>query len=155
VVYGEVFGGKTAGHKNYTGHKQAGFRVFDTVIIPRPEADEMVLSWDRSKIAQWRDHGGQFFGDEMMIQLGSAALKQEPTPRLATIKGKDLPKTLKGVSDWLQQFAKTKCRLDDGAKAKSEGVVVRTHDRSKIAKIRFEDYERTLRPPAVPQKKRK
>ena len=152
VVYGEVFGGRTSQHKNYTAHQKTGYRVFDVVFILRPQADEMIANWDRQKIAQWRDNGGQNFRDEAAIKTVSEILKQDTTPRLATIKGKDLPKTVKGVSDWLQQFAKTKCRLDDGAKAKSEGVVVRTHNRSKIAKIRFEDYERTLRTPQ-PQKK--
>lgn len=145
VLYGEVFGGITEHSKNYTAHRKSGFRVFDVVTIPRHEADEMILNWDRLKIASWRDNGGQSFGDEDMIQFTAVALSQKPTPRLMAIKGKELPKTLKGVNDWLQQFAKTKCGLDDGARAKSEGVVVRTRDRSKIAKIRFEDYERTFR----------
>lgn len=80
---------------------------------------------------------------------------QAVTPRLCTIKGKDLPKDHKGVLDWLHRVTpNTKVRLDDGAKAKSEGVVVRTNDRSKIAKIRYEDYERTLRPQKPGKKKR-
>jgi hypothetical protein len=33
----------------------------------------------------------------------------------------------------------------DRAAGRPEGLVVRNKDRSKIAKLRFEDYERTLR----------
>ena len=76
-------------------------------------------------------------------------INQSIVPRLATIKGKDLPKTHKEVMEWLREKSpKTKCGLDvldEGAKGKSEGVVVRTADRKKIAKIRYEDYDRTLR----------
>jgi hypothetical protein len=33
--------------------------------------------------------------------------------------------------------------MGDGL-GRAEGVVIRTHDRKKIAKLRFEDYEKTL-----------
>jgi hypothetical protein len=35
--------------------------------------------------------------------------------------------------------------LDDAAGGKSEGIVLRSPDRSTIAKARFEDYERTMK----------
>jgi hypothetical protein len=42
-------------------------------------------------------------------------------------------------------LAETLCRLDDAAGGKPEGIVLRSPDRSTIAKARFEDYERTLK----------
>jgi metallo-beta-lactamase class B len=39
----------------------------------------------------------------------------------------------------------SRCRLDDEAAGVPEGMVVRSPDRSRIAKLRREDYERTLR----------
>jgi hypothetical protein len=156
VVFGEVFGGKTTkGAKNYTGQRRLSFRVFDAVFIDWETADEMLSNWPREKIASWREHGGQTFVDEAKIDAIAKSLEQETTPRLTTVKGKDLPKDHKDVLEWLHQVSpKTKVRLDDGAKAKSEGVVIRTSDRSKIAKIRYEDYERTLRPPQPGKKKK-
>lgn len=158
VVFGEVFGGKTGQAKQYTAKKATGFRIFDVLKIPRPLADDMVLGreWDRQKISVWRQHGGQTFLSNAELEYWFSTFLTEPlTPRLGTFKGKDIPKAHKDVLEWLQQFAKTRCRLDDGAKAKSEGVVIRNADRSKIAKIRFEDYERTLRPQKPPMKKGK
>ena len=40
---------------------------------------------------------------------------------------------------------KTNVALSDSAQMKPEGVILRNNDRTKIVKLRFEDYERTLR----------
>jgi len=155
IVFGEVFGGKTtAGAKNYTGQRKVGFRVFDIAVIEWVLADEMVSGWPREKIASWRDNGGQIYLDEKQLSVEVDQLYTELTPRLTTVKGKNLPKDHKDVLEWLHQVSpKTQVRLDDGAKAKSEGVVIRTPCRGKIAKIRYEDYERTLRPQKPGKKK--
>lgn len=39
----------------------------------------------------------------------------------------------------------TNVQLSQNALKKPEGLVLRNHDRSKIVKIRFEDYERILK----------
>lgn len=39
----------------------------------------------------------------------------------------------------------TRAKLDGGGGGKAEGIVMRTPDRSVIAKLRIEDYERALR----------
>ena len=50
------------------------------------------------------------------------------------------------ILDSLQKFASnSKVALTDSALGKSEGVVLRNRDRSKIVKLRFEDYLRTLK----------
>ncbi len=46
---------------------------------------------------------------------------------------------------FLHSFESTRCKLDEGADGVPEGVVVRSPDRSAIAKIRREDYDRTLK----------
>jgi hypothetical protein len=52
----------------------------------------------------------------------------------------------KVVLENLKKFIPTtKVALSENALKKSEGVVLRNESRSKIVKVRFEDYERTLR----------
>lgn len=57
-----------------------------------------------------------------------------------------VPTTLADTHDWLRMLlTESHARLDDTGRGKPEGVVVRTADRARIAKIRFEDYERTAK----------
>jgi hypothetical protein len=50
------------------------------------------------------------------------------------------------VMNFLQNILpKSNVILSEGALGRSEGVVMRNDDRSKIVKLRFEDYERTLK----------
>jgi len=137
VCYFEVYGGSvTKNSKQYTNEKRMGHRLFDIVEIPN---FEYFYHLPIEQIASWRDNGGQKFLSES--ELHEIQLKL--TPRI----GIDiLPTGLLEVYDWITE------RLSDGTQApldycggRAEGVVVRTPDRSKIAKIRFEDYERTLR----------
>ena len=52
----------------------------------------------------------------------------------------------KVVLDNLKKFIpNTNVALSENALKKSEGVVLRNESRYKIVKVRFEDYERTLR----------
>jgi len=39
----------------------------------------------------------------------------------------------------------TKVALTENALGKAEGIVLRNEERKKIVKVRFEDYERTLK----------
>jgi hypothetical protein len=66
------------------------------------------------------------------------------TPRL---EAKSPPTALRETHAWLQAAlpGETFAPLDGDRKGRPEGVVVRTRDRGAIAKLRFEDYERTLR----------
>jgi len=54
-----------------------------------------------------------------------------------------LPTSIEAAYEWLKAFAQTRVDLG-GGRGSAEGVVVRTADRKAIAKLRFEDYERTL-----------
>jgi hypothetical protein len=93
VVFGEVFGGKTSQHKQYSGKKATGFRVFDVAKIPRPLADDMILGnhgWNREKISSWRQRGGQIYLPnyclENLFLLGGGPPLSPLTPRLTELK---------------------------------------------------------------------
>jgi len=138
VFYFEVYGGKTTkSSKQYTGSGLVGARLFDMVKIFNPDE---IVNLPIEKIATWRDNGGQKFYSEITLQNLNLPL----SPRI----GEDwVPDgNVQEVYDWLKtKIQTTKCSLDNGALGRPEGLVVRTFDRSKIAKIRFEDYERTMR----------
>jgi hypothetical protein len=139
VIYGEVYGkGINKGSKNYSSTKN-GFRVFDVVFLHNWEE---IIKWPVENISSWREHGGQIFLDaadlpEWCKEYGLASV---PTVPIA-----NLPTGLKETYDWLCQYKHSQAALDETAKKEAEGVVIRTNDRKSIAKLRFEDYERTLR----------
>jgi hypothetical protein len=56
-----------------------------------------------------------------------------------------LPTELEATYQFLLGHEWTRCKLDAAAAGMAEGIVIRTPDRSSIAKIRREDYERTLK----------
>jgi hypothetical protein len=141
VVFGEVYGAtvSTPGRKQYTSTGKTGFRVFDVAIIPPTILDSSV-----EQIAAWRDHGGQTFEDTLDID---AVIALSPgwqrVPSLAPYAW--LPMSVESTYNWLKYtISASQARLDPEAPGQPEGVIVRTRDRSRIAKIRFEDYERTL-----------
>lgn len=142
AIYFESYGGKTAKSKQYTNDRTQYGRVFDIFELSQVELEE-VLAMDLSKIASWRDNGGQpYFDCEKREQFTQYA--NLPTaPLLTTLSGKDLPKDVNDVLEWLTQFKTTQVGIN--AAGDSEGVIVRTQDRKKITKIRFEDYNRTMR----------
>lgn len=132
VVYGEVYGHKIgAAAKNYTTSDQVGFRPFDVASI-----DPAILDRDVREIAAWRESGGQYFFPYDL---------REPTPiEVPVLNASPPPTDIAGTYDWLREtVSATRCAMGcDGGQA--EGVVIRTPDRSRIAKIRFDDYRRTL-----------
>ncbi|WP_028552714.1 RNA ligase family protein [Paenibacillus sp. UNC451MF] len=142
VIYQESYGGKTKAAKNYTDSKTQGYRVFDVFSL---DQDELVrlLELPQEKIAEWRDHGNQPFYDETEKKKFIDKMELEFAPLLETIKASDFPTSLENTFSFLKQFESTKVGID--ASGKSEGIIVRTSDRKQIRKIRFEDYERTLR----------
>lgn len=140
VIYGEVYGGKSsAGSKNYSTTGAIGFRVFDVATIPLE-----VLSWTRERVALWRDSGGQeFVRSDVLAQVADdCGLSLVPLLLSAGVP----PTSVVDTHEWLSKtIITTYAKLDDSGRGHPEGVVVRVADRSKIAKIRFEDYQRTLR----------
>jgi len=101
------------------------------------------MSLPQEKIAEWRDHGNQPFYDEVNKIKFVQTFDLEFAPLLTNEKGALFPQTIEDTYAFLKQFAKTKVGLD--ATGRSEGIIVRSADRKQIRKIRFEDYDRTLR----------
>ena len=141
VVYGEVYGGavSTAGRKQYTSRGETGFRVFDIAQIP-----PTILDLPIEQIAAWRDNGGQGFEDSLKLkQLVAMGTGWQLVPSLTPWSW--LPMSVESTFNWLKYtISASQVRLDLDAPGEPEGVIVRTRDRSRIAKLRFEDYERTL-----------
>jgi hypothetical protein len=140
ILYLEVYGGKTtSSSKQYTGNQAIGYRLFDIATIL--DYQNLCDNYSVEQIAKWRDNGGQTFLPEYILAMSSIPL----VPRL----GIDiLPTSLEYTHKWLgMRINETWAPLDSDAIGRPEGIVVRSADRTKIAKLRFEDYERTLRKP--------
>jgi hypothetical protein len=141
----EVYGGKVTGaSKQYTGSRTTvGHRLFDCVVL---EDYEALLAKPRAEISSWRESGGQSFLSE--DELVSIAERDglELTPRLFTLDSTELPREIDKMRELLgERLPTTLSALDDQAGGEPEGIVLRSADRSTIAKARFRDYNRTLR----------
>ena len=64
---------------------------------------------------------------------------------LGAITAAQMPRSLAEAAAFLVPYAKTAAPLDEAALGHAEGVVARSMDRRQIAKLRFEDYRRTLK----------
>lgn len=144
VYYLEVFGGKvTAASKQYTAEMCVAYRLFDVVRLTE-YAPLLMLS--PQEIAGWRDNGGQSFVTAEELHNIADQETIELTPRLFTLPAAELPRTVEEMHVFLKQhLPESRTKLDEQAGGRPEGIVLRTSDRSVIAKARFEDYERTLK----------
>ena len=144
VYFGELYGGKiTAGSKQYTTAQRVGFRLFDAIVMQDFAAH---LGESAEAISNWREAGNQPFVDELALQDFAKSAEIPLTPRIAEIPVGELPATLQAGGAFLERWMpKSQCTLDESAAGKPEGLVIRTRDRKMIAKLRFEDYHRTLR----------
>jgi len=145
VYFFEIFGGRTGGKvaKQYTSDTKAyGWRLLDAFHLTHDKFSE-VMDMAPEKISGWRERGGQPFLHEDQLQDIAKQFPLELTPRIPIDQ---VPTGHQEVLDWMKErLPETQCRLDPGAGGKPEGLVVRTRDRKKIAKIKYRDYERTLR----------
>ena len=141
VYFFEVYGGTvTKNSKQYTGNKLVGARLFDVATV---QNHDKILDMPIEKIAAWRDNGGQTFYNESSLVGLSYRMSLALTPRLGVF---DIPTDFRHTYDWIGYvITTTRAALDNSALGRSECIVIRTADRSKIAKIRVEDYERTFR----------
>lgn len=144
VLYGELYGSNIGSNSKNYGLEKTGFRLFDVAIYE----DLSILEMDRDKISKWREReteNGIVYGQKFLTR--SEIEIQFPDFELVPIIEFDL-ENLSHVSvlDNLRKFIpKTTVALSETATMKSEGLVLRNESRSKIVKVRFEDYERTLR----------
>ncbi|WP_138754411.1 RNA ligase family protein [Paenibacillus sinopodophylli] len=142
VIYQESYGGKTKAAKNYTDSKAQHYRFFDVFSIDKAELDHL-LSLPQERIAEWREHGHQPFYHEEGKTRFAKRLGLDSAPLLAEKLGLRLPRTIADIYTFLKQFEHTQVGID--ASGRSEGIIARSADRKQIRKIRFEDYERTLK----------
>jgi hypothetical protein len=144
VFYLELYGGKIGSQaKNYSTSGAVGWRLFDIAVV-----DDLAerLSWSPERISGWRDSGGQSFAGEQQLRAAAGEAGLELTPRLATLDGAALPADVAGMHEFLRtRLPHTLVALDETGKGVPEGIVLRSPDRSVIAKARFQDYERTLK----------
>jgi hypothetical protein len=144
MLYLELYGGKIgSGAKQYSTRGEVGWRLFDEARI---DDYAELLRWPSERISRWRDDGGQPFVDEERLTETAAAAAVQLTPRLFTVDPAELPTDLEKTRAFLAEHSpRTRVALGDATPGNSEGIVLRTADRSTIAKARFQDYDRTLR----------
>ena len=141
IYYFEVFGGNASKNsKQYTSKKIFSYRLFD---IARITNYSELLKMSVEQIAHWRDNDGQVFYNEEELETFSVTWDIPIAPGFGV---SEVPTGLQETYEWLKsEITSTQVKLDAGSLGRPEGLVIRNHDRSKIAKLRFEDYERTLR----------
>lgn len=144
VIYGEFYGGKTTANSKWYGQDKNGFRVFDIAVYD----DLSILELSQPEISKWREReteNGIIYGQNFLTrsEMQSKFSDFELVP-LVDFELGDM--SHKVVLDNLKKFIpNTNVALSENALKKSEGIVLRNESRTKIVKIRFEDYERTLR----------
>ena len=143
TIHGETYGGKINGFKHYTKTSTLGFRVFDISYISEGFVQEL-MERPIEAVASWRDHGGQKYLDDATKTKICEIMGLEQVPYLFTMNSEDLPTTLEDAYEFLMKYTETRAGIDNTGIA--EGIVIRNPDRSIIAKIREEDYRRTLTP---------
>jgi hypothetical protein len=145
----EVYGGTvgTKAREYSTDREVFGHRLFD-VIEFSPELFRETMSHNRASIAAWRDRGNQPFLDFDDFIGVIEDVNLDPVPLLkGDFTGVRLPRTfqeaLSALNRWFPDGSEAK--LDSGAHGRPEGVVLKSHDRTQTAKMRFSDYESTIR----------
>lgn len=147
VLYMESYGKGICGKagKAYST-KGTSYRMFDALEIPM-DAVHGLLELPLEEISRWRDKGGQAFASVARLSELSGKLGIPLTPQLPTTwTGETMPKGIDETLDALKAILpSTMASIDESAMGKAEGIVVRTAERKTIAKLRFQDYERTIR----------
>lgn len=143
----EVYGGPVGGNgRQYSTDKKAtGARLFDIAEMTEDVYTD-VLSRPRNHISLWRQNGGQKFEDFIGLKLTAGLAGLELVPHIFGMDAADVPTSIQGARDFLAEWLpKSRVCLDNKAPGKAEGLILRSADRSIIAKARFQDYDRTLR----------
>ncbi len=144
VHYLEVYGGKvTAASKQYTGSLAVGWRLFDVAVL---DDYRSLLAMEPQRLSTWRESGGQHYLPEPDLVATAQRDSLELTPRLFELDPAELPTEIDKTREFLaERLPRTLSALDEAGAGQPEGIVLRSLDRSVIAKARFQDYDRTLR----------
>jgi len=136
---------KLENSKDY-GKEAHGFRVFDLAEIE----DLSILESSMTEISNWRESSKDSSIDDTLV-YGQGFIDLE---KLKSFGFELVPQIEFEISDHKHQtvlnslekyIPKTHVALSETAKGGTEGVILRNKDRSKIVKLRFEDYRRTLK----------
>ncbi len=144
VVYGEFYGGKTSSNAKWYGQDKNGFRVFDVAVYRNLE----ILEKPQQEISKWREQeteNGIVYGQEFLSRQDIETLfpALNLVPLVEFDAGDFSHRTV--LENLKKSLPATNAALSVNALKRSEGIVWRNKGRNKIVKIRFEDYERTLR----------
>jgi hypothetical protein len=144
VIYGEFFGGKTSANAKWYGQDKNGFRVFDIAVYN----DLSILELSQEEISRWRERETEFgiiYGQNFLTRF--EMLNRFTDFDFVPVVDFDLGDlSHKAILENLKHFIPTtRVALSCNATKRAEGAVLRNECRSKIVKVRFEDYERTLR----------
>jgi RNA ligase len=147
VLYGEVYGHGVGGAgKRYAGTTRlTGFRLFDVAYLP-----VNFLAWTPEHASTWRQHEGPRWFSPVAVTVVAETLGVERVPVLGTLPAERLPHAVEETAGWLRNTAPVS-RVGLGGEetvgVSAEGVVLRGVDstgRRTLAKVRFDDYSRTL-----------
>lgn len=151
VIYGELYGGNVTSHSNWYGKSAVGFRVFDICDYDFGNVDwiTMLLQMEQSQISHWREHeenGILKYGQPFMNLNDEykSKFQFEFVPSVKSIVIDPTVSHLDIMTQMKMNLPETKCKLTENALGACEGIVIRASDRSKIYKLRFEDYQKTL-----------
>jgi len=143
VFYGETYGGNiNRESKQYTSKKEYNYNSFDISEMEFEEVEDL-LSKSINDIASWREHGGQKFLNLYDFYDYNNYNLIPFVPHLTSFNGNQFPTDLEKTYEYMKNFKETKAGIDFNGK--SEGIVIRSFDRSFIRKLRFEEYEKTLK----------
>lgn len=143
VIYGEVYGRSIgAAARHYTKAGGIGFRVFDAFEM---SAEAVFASFAESpeRISAWRESGGQPFLSVDALDALAHARGWARVPALGVLPAAEMPRTHEAAAAFLAAYHHTRAALEADVVGQAEGVVARSRDRRQIAKLRFEDYQRT------------
>jgi hypothetical protein len=144
VMYGELYGGKVSSNSKWYGTDKLGFRLFDVVEFDNLDVLNLLLS----HISSWREketENGIVYGQNFLPtdEITKRFPQFEMVPSVPFELGDMTHETI--LSNLQKFIPATNVAHSENALKRAEGVVIRNADRSKIVKLRFEDYERTLK----------
>jgi hypothetical protein len=154
VLYGEIYGGRINDHKQY-GTDQFGFRLFDVAVYDSAWSLDELLHRTPEDISLWRESTNPEGG----LCYGQPFLNREKLLAFAQLRGIELvPEIIATPADFFPglthedvlAFLTTSiphslATLHPDAKGQPEGLVLASADREIRVKVRYEDYQRTLR----------
>jgi hypothetical protein len=149
VYFFEVYGGSVGQNaKQYTKDRELyGARMFDVIEFDL-ELFEETMAHGRESIASWRDRGCQpFLGHDDFLRVAQETNLLRVPVLNASLPAMNLPKTFQEAAEFMRELLPdgSEATLTPDALGRPEGVVLKSHDRQVTAKMRFVDYESTVR----------